>query len=660
MSSCPIELKERRLNEKKPYLINGIIGNSSILASLGENGQIYRLYWPNIDLFQHLGEIRTGIFIEGNTDKTLWTDDTAFFKHKQYYIKDTNILCTECFNNENSILIKSTDFAVPNKDLLIRKYSMINKGLKDIKLKFIFYMSMYITENSLYNAVSYNVENDSIVYYRNNYMFMLSSTDISEGFQGGNAYEDAEGGNLSGNVSSLGSEGALSYNFLLKSKEQKEISFYLICAHSYSSLIEKHKQYIKYDPNYLEQQTLEYWKSFLYGCKLITTIEKEQQEVYKRSILAIKLLTDYKSGSISAAPEVDETYSKSGGYNYCWIRDGSYICNALTKVNLSDLCKDFYRWAAKIQSPNGSWLQRYYHNGNLAPSWGFQVDEGATLIWSLWEFYLKFKDINFLKELWPTIEKGCDFLLSYIDSNYLAKPSYDLWEERVGQHTYSTAAIAAALKATYNISEVLSINYKRNYLIMVYNKIKNSIYNNLWNSEKGYYLRSVNVEISKEKYIQYKNEGRKVYEVKVCKGYNRYITALDDTVDSSLLGLSYPFNLFSPNDDHMKLTADAIEKKLWTSKVGGIKRYENDEYIGGNPWIITTLWLAIFRLKQGQTDKAKELLNWVLAHKTTLDLLPEQIDKNTGEPAWVVPLIWSHGMYLLCISEFHKFLNNIF
>ena len=37
-----------------------------------------------------------------------------------------------------------------------------------------------------------------------------------------------------------------------------------------------------------------------------------------------------------------------------------------------------------------------------------------------------------------------------------------------------------------------------------------------------------------------------------------------------------------------------IKKKLSVpiNKSYGIKRYENDSYIDGNPWIVTTLWLS--------------------------------------------------------------------
>jgi glucoamylase len=39
-------------------------------------------------------------------------------------------------------------------------------------------------------------------------------------------------------------------------------------------------------------------------------------------------------------------------------------------------------------------------------------------------------------------------------------------------------------------------------------------------------------------------------------------------------------------------------------------------------------------------------LDYALSAQTTLGLLPEQVTDD-GEPAWVVPLAWSHAMLLL-------------
>ncbi len=44
-----------------------ILGNGSLLATISERGEIERLFWPNVDHGQHLGELRLGLERDGET-----------------------------------------------------------------------------------------------------------------------------------------------------------------------------------------------------------------------------------------------------------------------------------------------------------------------------------------------------------------------------------------------------------------------------------------------------------------------------------------------------------------------------------------------------------------------------------------------------------------
>src|SRR5690606_4526920 len=123
------------------------------------------------------------------------------------------------------------------------------------------------------------------------------------------------------------------------------------------------------------------------------------------------------------------------------------------------------------------------------------------------------------------------------------------------------------------------------------------------------------------------------------------ILDFDPIVDISLLGLSVPFAAIDAKSERMRGTAQVIEQRLTSPIVNGIKRYEDDSYAGGNPWILTTLWLAHYKFTIGNTNEAKSLLDWAIAHRTETGLLPEQVHKDNGSPAWVVPLTWSHAMF---------------
>jgi len=47
------------------YFNDAIIGNSGMLVCLTRNGELTRLFWPNIDYPQHFEKMATGIFYTG-------------------------------------------------------------------------------------------------------------------------------------------------------------------------------------------------------------------------------------------------------------------------------------------------------------------------------------------------------------------------------------------------------------------------------------------------------------------------------------------------------------------------------------------------------------------------------------------------------------------
>lgn len=106
-----------------------------------------------------------------------------------------------------------------------------------------------------------------------------------------------------------------------------------------------------------------------------------------------------------------------------------------------------------------------------------------------------------------------------------------------------------------------------------------------------------------------------------------------------------------------------IREKLWCrTKVGGLARYENDSYhrvskdVPGNPWFITTLWLAQYYIavakNKNELDKALDILRWVLECALPSGVLAEQVNPLTREPLSVSPLTWSHATYIAAVQEY--------
>ena len=95
----------------------------------------------------------------------------------------------------------------------------------------------------------------------------------------------------------------------------------------------------------------------------------------------------------------------------------------------------------------------------------------------------------------------------------------------------------------------------------------------------------------------------------------------------------------------MRATVAALEAELGDVE-HGVARYAGDTYAGGNNWVLAALWLGLWCRQVGDAASLERSLEYAVGAQTTLGLLPEQVT-DEGEPAWVVPLAWSHAMLLL-------------
>ena len=84
---------------------------------------------------------------------------------------------------------------------------------------------------------------------------------------------------------------------------------------------------------------------------------------------------------------------------------------ALTVCGMVDQAVAAYRWLAQRQLPDGSWFN-YYHT-DVVKDPRLDTNVCAYLATGAWHHYLITGDVEFLGELWPTIEKGIDFILRW-------------------------------------------------------------------------------------------------------------------------------------------------------------------------------------------------------------------------------------------------------
>ncbi len=609
----------------EPTMPGGIVGNGKMLCSIRTNGMLHRLFWPDIDWGQHMGILKIGLQLD-QSRPTLWLDDGSFV-YKQFYQRKSNIFITEIDNATEKIFITQTDIVHPEKDVLIRRYKLVNNSNLNRKINLIAYCSFSINESNIQDCIYFSGKKQALIHYRRDVFLGLKLQDKKPyGFQcgrrntGSDPFIGACKGEFWGNNYSIKSgAGSIVWNLdNLEPGENIEFSLVLAVSNSEKDLFELLDLPVLSNYNALAQTTSQYWENWLrIGQK------HECNVYYERSLLAIKLMINKGSGAMVAAPEFDSHYRACGGYGYCWPRDAMFVALALDEAGYFKEAEEFYLFSSRVQNPDGSWHQRYHMNGSWAPTWGQQIDQIGAILWGYYHHYRLTGSKDFLNRIWPAVYKGARYLSVNRTKNGLPIPTMDIWEDQFAQSTYASAAVYGGLKG----SAIMAYHMGETKLSKQWDKIagaiKESILVNQWNAGMNSFVRSVCHRPEDDRPIQ------------------------DTRLDIALLGLGYPYLVLPLNHSRLKSTVRLIEERLSNSVVGGIHRYEGDSYAGGNPWVLGTLWLSVFYSLLGEKTKANELIRWAEENSSQAGLLPEQVHRINGGPKWVLPLSWAHAMYIL-------------
>lgn len=659
---------------KNKYYNEAIIGNDKMVASFSEKGEMLRLFYPNRDCRQFINEMYTGVKI--NDSMIIYLHNDINNLYEQYYTENTNVLNTKITNTYFNLDILQTDFVSISKDVLIKKYTFTNKNTIDLNVNFLIYSKLLSSFN---NMVGTEIKNNAFLQHSHNYTYCIFSKTPILGYKLNGSKEEIKSGVLyDKDYIGMSNDSAVSYNIgMLKPGETKELEIFIYInsnreKYKFDEILEDIESLRKIDTKKEQKEVEEYWENFVEmhdSLKILSNQEKwgklitgkqekngytyrkylEMKNIYTRSILLFPLLSNSQTGGISAALEVDEERDKCGRYAYCWPRDAVFITKALDILNMEEQTTKFYTiFAKETQSENGMWEQRFYTDGRLAPCWGYQIDETASIVYGVYEHYKINHNKQFLKDTYKMCKTAINYLKKYAsyvtakfqnitsdtnieyDSNenlkydnvsaemerYTTHFSYDLWEMNEGVHLYSLSAIYAAFKAMIEIEKELNETVNTDDLEKRAETLKDYCLNNFINKEDGTLKRN-----------------------------NK-----DNVCDISMLATAYPFKMLNDNQREIKNTVQKMNLNLRTY-TGGFIRFENDSYLGGNnPWPIATLWMALYNIKIGNNQEAINQIDFVTNTATKHGFLAEQIDNETMNAKWVIGLGWSHAMYIIALS----------
>ena len=626
---------------REKYFNDAVVGNKKITASFTKTGELIRLFYGYADFKQFLGTFHTGIKV--NDSAIIYLHSDVNNKYVQKYVDNTNILSTDIFNTYFNLRITQVDFVPINEDVLIRKYTIKNENTVDLNVNFLAYSNILTNLN---NDTCGFAKNNALLQYNHDFTVCTFANKELLSHQVNGAAGSIKSGTIGcKDYIGMSPDAAVSYDLeVIKPGEEKTLNLFVyINKNKHHNVLNELDDEIErlrsLDVDSLISEADSYWKNYVKEHDILKIetkpVSQKVRDIYNRTILLYPLLINDKTGGISAGIEIDEEKTKCGRYSYCWPRDGVFITEALDIIGMGDSAEKFYSIFCRMtQSRNGRWEQRFYTDGRLAPSWGYQIDETSSVIFGSYAHYKVCKDKEFLKSNLDMLESAIGYLKKYTDDVVNEKNefklSYDLWEEYEGYTLYSISSIFAAFSAMIKIygeiKEELEktkqdfIDSEIKTLEELTGKIKEYCENKFYDENKKSFVRNVN----------------------------------DKRIDISLLGPVVPFCMFDVKDKKVLDTIEKINSTLRTY-TGGYTRYEGDNYVGGyNPWPIATLWMEWYYLESNDYPKAMECFNFVTNSASELSFLGEQVDNRKMQPVWMIGLTWSHAMYLIILEKLLK------
>lgn len=641
------------------------IGNGHLLVNFDDRYHLRDIYFPHVGRENHTAGHRfgLGVWIDG---AFAWVHDTWHVELR--YATDTLATAVALTSPAGDLTIACTDVVDFHEYALVRRFEIVNHVAAARSVRLFFHHDFHISETEIGDTAYFDPSRHALIHYKADRWFLMNGcvdgaaagfdqwavgkkeTGAAEG-----TWRDAEDGQLSGNSVVQGevdSVGAI--HLTLAAGETKVVWYWMACGFSYHDVKTVHAVITDKGPAALQDRTQAYWRLWANAePNDLAGVSSEVSALFRRSLLTIRTQIDHHGG-IVAATDYDITSFARDTYAYVWPRDGALVAHALDEAGYEGVTRPFFEFLDRVQTEDGYWMHKYNANGSLASTWHawwehgerqlpIQEDETGLPLWALWHHFDKFHDIEFIRPLYASmIRPAAEFMASYVDTNGLPAPSYDLWEERRGIHAWTVAATWAGLMAAARFFAVFGDTEDARRMALIARQMKSAAEEYFWDEGERRFVRTIQPTSSGDSYVS------------------------DPIADASVCGL-FLFGMVDADDARMASTVEDLRRKLWLqTNVGGLARYEHDRYqattddqaVPGNPWFVCTLWLAQWYIAVARNEKdlapALELLNWVASRALPSGILAEQVDARTDAPLSVSPLTWSHGSVIQSVIEYSE------
>lgn len=633
-----------------------------MLVGLDKHALVRDIYFPYIGLENHLGghyAHRVGVF----TDHQL-----NWFGHPNWNIattlsKESLVGETRAQNGALGVTLSFTDTVYNEKNVFLRAVTVKNDVDRARAVKIFFNHEFEIYESHRGDTVYFDPLHHVVVHYNGKRVFLINGSSGLGGFDDyttgifkiegkEGSFKDAEDGLLSKNNIEHGpTDSVIGFYLAMEPHEEKTIYYWMTVARSIKEALELNNYVLMKKPEHLVRTTRDYWRAWVnkynfsfYG------LTQDEIALFKKSLLIMRAHAD-NHGAIIASTDSDMLQNGRDTYSYMWPRDGAFAAQTFDMTGEHNVVERFFEFCSHVITDNGYFMHKYRSDESLGSSWHpwvkngkiefpIQEDETALVLIALWKHYEKSRDLEFIERVYDTlIKQAADFMVAYREpKTRLPKASYDLWEEKFGIHTFTAAAVYGALMAAARFAKLLGKEKSEQLYATTAFEIKQAILTYLYDEPQGIFIKMLNVA----------DDGT---------------IAFDKTLDMSSIYGVFAFGVLDIDDPRLARAIRQVEERLvCKTGVSGVVRYEGDRYyrnvdgVPGNPWFITTLWLAQYYITRAKNEMdfndVHKWLSWATKHAAQSGVLSEQLHPYTGEQLSATPLTWSHSEYVTTVIKY--------
>jgi GH15 family glucan-1,4-alpha-glucosidase len=643
------------------------LGNGQMMILLDARGQVRDFFFPYVGLENHMGGYfihRMGVHVD---NRLRWFSDPSW-NITVSCADDTLASNIIAENPELQVKLEFVDVIYNEKCIFLRKIKVTNYAESAREIKVFFCHEFEIMESHRGDTAYYDPIGKRVIHYKGRRVFLINAQVGDRGFdqystgqfgvQGKEGtYRDAEDGLLEFNPIQHGRVDSVVGITLTLGFHEEQVIYYWITAGTSIKKAQELDEYVHTKtPEHIIQTTQDYWHAWVKKQNFdFCDVDVDLKSLFNKSLLLIRTHID-NNGSVLASGDSDMLHHGYDTYSYMWPRDGSFVTCAMIKAGYVNLGHRFFEFCSDVITQDGYLMHKYRPDGSLGSSWHawirngkvtlpIQEDETALVLYALGKYYEATRDLEFIESIYSSfIELAAGFLTSYTNKKTgLPHPTYDLWEEKYGVHTFTCATVYAALKTAAHFADILGKRDEQDKYNHHADTIREGILKYLYTEEDGF-VKMVNFQDDKVIY--------------------------DRTLDlSSFYGI-YKFNVLPLDDPRVVHMRELIEKRLRCHNlVDGYCRFEGDVYFysgegaPGNPWFITTLWIAQYQIATAKSaEDLKQPFEWMKwAHKNALKsgVMSEQMNPFTGARVSATPLTWSHAEYVTTFMEYIEKMNEL-